>query len=198
MPHQGRNHVRKKEKVVWKACRGRLAGEGRHCSMGRLQDYTVSRSSMGHTIVLAAEKARVMEFASRGVSLGSEGKLLWLHRNRGRHWPQGAPFVCDEGIRLGSYGAKACEIDQLCRKIPCCSADERCLPNLFIFATNLTFWWGGEPLAQQKRSGISYLSYKVVTSMCLTAYSPDTNAFRLRDCVLLIPGWSLVLSHLKL
>ena len=28
------------EKVIWKAYQGRLAGEGRHCSMGRLQGNT--------------------------------------------------------------------------------------------------------------------------------------------------------------
>ena len=50
----------------------------------------------GHDTVLAVEKARVMAFAPRGTSLGSEGC-----RNRGRHSAEGAPFACDVGIRLG-------------------------------------------------------------------------------------------------
>ena len=67
------------EKEVWKAFRGQRARKGWHCSMGRLQGNTLPiKGFNGQDIMLAVEKAQVMAFAPRGVSLGSEGKLLWL------------------------------------------------------------------------------------------------------------------------
>ena len=60
------------EKVVWKARRERLAGEGRIVQWDTFSEIHSIKGFNGQYIVLAAEKAQMIVFAPRDTSLGSE------------------------------------------------------------------------------------------------------------------------------
>ena len=72
---QGRNHIRK---MVWKAFGGALRERGGIVQWGAFKEIQRIQGFDGHDIILATEKAQVMAFVPQVVSLGSEGKLLWL------------------------------------------------------------------------------------------------------------------------